>query len=160
MIKRTLLFCMLSSTAMADDSCGYKFDINTNFEGVIQSSKNYDKKASDYVDDTRKCVVSMDLKISDKWYPAVGSYVFGPDMTQNEACKRAEITAKEDTLRKNVPEKLNKKAQSNCQKTIDIPTRKVHTISYNKDVPKVCKKVWYPVVIDMKEVLAYKEVCK
>ena len=160
MIKRTLLLCILSSTAMADDSCGYKFDVNTNFEGVIQSSKNYDKKTTDYVDDTRKCLVSMDLKISDKWYPAVGTYIFGPDMTQNEACKRAEISAKEDILRKNVPEKLNKNAQSNCLKTIDIPMRKVHTISYNTDKPKVCDKIWYPVIVNSKEVLAYKENCK
>jgi hypothetical protein len=160
MIKRTLLLCVLSSTAMADESCGYKFDVNTKFEGVIQSSKNYDKKASDYVDDTRKCVVSMDLKIFNKWYPAAGTYIFGPDMTQNEACKRAEISAKEDILRKNVPEKLNKNAQSNCQKSIDIPVRKKHTISYNTDKPKVCKKIWYSVIVNSNEVLAYKEDCK
>ena len=43
---------MLSSTALADDTCGYKFDVNTNFEGVIQASKNYDKKSFDYVKDT------------------------------------------------------------------------------------------------------------
>ena len=66
MIKRTLFLCMLSSTAIADDSCGYKFDVNTNFEGVIESSKNYDKKTFDYVKDTRKCVVSLDVKIDGK----------------------------------------------------------------------------------------------
>ena len=164
MIKRTLLFCMLSSTALADDTCGYKFDVNTNFEGVIQASKNYDKKSFDYVQDTRKCVVSLDVKIEDKWHPTSGTYIFGPDMAQNEACKRAEVSAKEEVLRKNVPEKLNKKVKSSCLKSIDIPVRPVHTVSYDKPKkqpkPKVCRKTWYPVFIGSQEVLAYKDVCK
>jgi len=151
---------MISSTAMADDSCGYKFDVNTNFEGVIQSSKNYDKRAFDYVKETRKCVVSLDVRIEDKWYPTSGTYIFGPDMTQNEACKRAEITAKEDILRKNVPEKLNKKIKSSCVKSIDIPVRPVHNISYEETKLKKCEKKWYSVFIGRKEVLAYKDICK
>ena len=160
MIKRTLFLCMLSSTAIADDSCGYKFDVNTNFEGVIESSKNYDKKTFDYVEYTRKCVVSLDVKIDGEWYPTTGTYIFGPDMTQNDACKRAEVTAKEDILRKSVPEKLNKNIESSCLKTIDIPVQPVHTISYNENKPKTCKKDWYPIFVNGEEVLAYKETCK
>ena len=47
----------------------------------------------------------MDVKIHNAWYPTEAEYVFGPDMTEVDACKRAEIRAKESILRQVVPEK-------------------------------------------------------
>ena len=105
--------CLLSGVASANE-CKYKTDVDTTFEGVITKSQNYDKKTYPYVDDTRKCVVSLDVKIKDKWYPTSGTYIFGPNMAENKACKNAEVVAKEDILRTTVPEKLNKKTEQKC----------------------------------------------
>ena len=168
MLKQAIVLSLLSTSVLADDVCGYKFNVNTNFEGVITSSKNNDKRTSDYVDDTRKCVVSMDIQIEDKWYPATGTYIFGPGMSENDACERAEISAKEEVLRKTVPEKLNKKMESSCgmamaPKVIDVPLRPHHTIKFepqNKQVKLQCRKKWYPIFIGGREVLAYKESCR
>ena len=54
----------------------------------------------------------------------------------------------------------NKNIESSCLKTIDIPVRKVHNISYDEIKPKICKKDWYPIFVNGEEVLAYKETCK
>ena len=168
MLKQAIVLSLLSTSVLADDVCGYKFNVNTNFEGVIKSSKNYDKRASDYIDNTRKCVVSMDIQIEDKWYPATGTYIFGPGMSENDACERAEVSAKEEVLRKTVPEKLNKKMESSCGiamplKVIDVPLRPHHMIKFgpqNKQVKLQCSKKWYPIFIGGREVLAYKESCR
>jgi hypothetical protein len=105
--------CLMSSVAVANE-CNYKTDTSASFEGVISKSKNYDKKTYPYIKETRKCVVSLDVKIKDKWYPTSGSYVFSPSMAESEACKNAEVVAKEDILRTTVPEKLNKKTEQKC----------------------------------------------
>ena len=82
--------CLLTGVASANE-CKYSSDVDTSFEGVISKSQNYDKKTYPYIDDTRKCVISMDVKINDKWYPTSGTYVFGPDHAENDACKNAEV---------------------------------------------------------------------
>jgi len=106
--------CLLTGVASANE-CKYSSDVDTSFEGVISKSQNYDKKTYPYIDDTRKCVVSMDVKINDKWHPTSGTYVFGPDTSENDACENAELSAKENILRTTVPEKLNKTIEQKCK---------------------------------------------
>jgi hypothetical protein len=109
------LLCLSSTSLMASEiACDYKSKIDTEFMGTISSSKNYNQKSYPYVKDTRICIVKMDVKIHNTWYPTEAEYVFGPDMTEVDACKRAEIRAKESILRKIVPEKLNRILNQNC----------------------------------------------
>ena len=111
--------CLLSGVAVAGE-CKYSTDVDTSFEGVISKSQNYDKKTYPYIDDTRKCVVSMDVKINGKWHPTSGTYVFGPDMSENDACKSAELSAKENILRTTVPEKLKKTMEQKCKVNVKV----------------------------------------
>lgn len=109
------LLCLSSGTVLASESnCNYKTNVNTDFQGTISSSKNYNQKSYPYVKDTRICIVKMDVNIYNAWYPTEAEYVFGPDMTEADACKRAEIRAKESILRQVVPEKLNRIINQNC----------------------------------------------
>ena len=131
------LLCLSSGTVLASESnCNYKTNVNTDFQGTISSSKNYNQKSYPYVDDTRICIVEMDVRINKDWYPTSGTYVFGPDMTETAACKRAEIRAKETILREIVPEKLNRTMNQNCAVYVKtVPVKKV-------PIPKVeIKKV-------------------
>jgi len=170
-------FCLLSGIASANE-CKYTTDVDTSFQGIISKSQNYDRKTYPYVDDTRKCIVNMDVQIKGKWYPTTGTFVYGPDMSENAACGKAEISAKEDILRKTVPEKLNKKVEQNCKvsvgdapkpkaapsipvKVAPLQTAKVrpnHVIVPNNMI--ICKKSYMTVWIDGRKQLAYKEVCK
>ena len=130
--------CLLTGVASANE-CKYSSDVDTSFEGVISKSQNYDKKTYPYIDDTRKCVVSMDVKINDKWHPTSGTYVFGPDTSENDACKNAELSAKENILRTTVPEKLNKTMEQKCKvemtEKTEPPTPKHHQLfQFNRNL--------------------------
>ena len=98
-MKRFILpiLCATSTTALADQSsCDYKVNTDTSYEGVIEASKDYVKKTIDHLNGTRKCVIQMEAKINNEWYSTIGQYIFGPDMAENDACKKAEIRAKEN----------------------------------------------------------------
>ena len=169
--------CLLSGVASANE-CKYISDVDTSFQGIISKSQNYDRKTYPYVDNTRKCVVNMDVKIKDKWYPTTGTSVFGPDISENTACDKAEVSAKEDILRKTVPEKLNKKIEQKCKVSVGdapkpkaapstpvqvVPLQTARVIPNHVFVPKgtiICKKSYMTVWIDGRKQLAYKEVCK
>ena len=67
----------------------------------------------------------MDVRINKDWYPTSGTYIFGPDMTETAACKRAEIKAKETILREVVPEKLSRTMNQNCAVHVrTVPVKK------------------------------------
>jgi len=116
--------CLLSGVAVANE-CQYSTGVSASFNGVISKSKNYDKTTYAHVDDTRKCVVKLDVQIKDKWYPTSGSYIFGPNMAENTACKNAETSAKENILRSTVPEILKKNTEQNCNITVGEKPKEV-----------------------------------
>ena len=70
--------------------CNYEHLVNSSYIYTIQNTKDFKKEVFPYVDDTRKCVITMWVTIEDKTYPAQGSYVFWLDMTENQACEFAE----------------------------------------------------------------------
>ena len=183
------LMCLSSGAVLASESnCDYKTNVNTDFQGTISSSKNYSKSTYTHIEDTRKCIVKLDVKINNSWYPTSGTYVFGPDMTETSACKRAEVRAKESILREVVPEKLNRTLNQNCVVNVKtIPVKKVpdekKKVVIEKSSAQVFgqwkesgwKNVYSPVtkgcmvvklipttvvVINGQRVAAYKELCK
>ena len=180
------LLCISSGAVLASESnCNYKTNVNTDFQGTISSSKNYNKTTYPHVEDTRKCIIKLDVRINKAWYPTSGTYIFGPDMTETAACKRAEVRAKETILREVVPEKINRKINENFTvyvKPVPVkkcPTPKINKVSKNyssggwkeigwKDVYSsvtrgcmIAKLIPTTVVkIKGKKVAAYKELCR
>jgi len=180
--------CLLSGVAAANEyKCDMTTDIDTSFQGSIEQSRNYKRETFPYVDDTRRCLVNLEVKVKDTWYPTSGTYIFGPDMTENSACKNAETTAKENILRKTIPEKLNKIVQKNCTAKLgdEPPKPKAAPIVSVQSAPIqhqvapiqqaavnipnhyilpnntiICKKLYMTVWIDGREQLAFEKVCK
>ena len=58
----------------------------------------------------------MWVTIKDKTYPAQGDYVFGPDMSETQACEFAEKKAKEQVIREVSPVKLSSNTDLSCIK--------------------------------------------
>ena len=52
-----------------------------------------------------------------KWYPSKGEYMFGPDMSQVDACTHAEDRAKKQVMREKIPETLKSEKNLNCSLT-------------------------------------------
>ena len=124
---------------------------------IIRIHLNYDKKTYPHIEDTRKCVVNLDVEIENKWHPTSGSYIFGPDVSENEACKNAEMVAKENILRTTVPEKLNKKMEQNCK----VSVGEVSSKPVEPPPPlAVCKRVNMVVLMDGRQQLVWKEYCQ
>lgn len=105
----------------ADAPCSYDKTVETNWTQQIEKTSNLDKKVFPYVDDTRKCIMTMDVTIGGQTYPTEGSYVFGPDMSENNACEQATINAKKSVISKVSPEILTAKTEMNCSTKETMP---------------------------------------
>ena len=112
----TLLILSLGGChpAFAEAPCEYDKTVETNWTQHIEKTSNIDKKVFPYVEDTRKCIMSMDVTIDGTTYPTEGSYVFGPDMTENDACEQATVKAKKNIITEVSPEILSAKTEMNC----------------------------------------------
>ena len=59
MKKLIAALCLVSVPAMAETPCNYDHNVETQFTKSIDKSEVIDRKVFPYVDDTRKCVMSM-----------------------------------------------------------------------------------------------------
>ena len=118
-----LLIASLSGChpAFAEAPCEYDKTVETNWTQQIEKTSNIDKKVFPYVDDTRKCVMTMDVTIEGTTYPTGGNYVFGPDMTENDACEQATIKAKKKVIGEVSPEVLTARTEMNCSTKEELP---------------------------------------
>ena len=61
-----LLLSSCPNLAPAETPCNYEHLINSSYIYTIQNTKDFKKEVFPYVDDTRKCVISMWVTIKDK----------------------------------------------------------------------------------------------
>jgi hypothetical protein len=117
--KIVTLFCtLLSSTALATETpCDYKTKTKVVYEGSIESVRVVKKDVKNYVEDTRKCTMNIEARIKGKWYSSTGNYIFGPDMTEIDACSLAENRAKTKVMRTIIPETLKSEKNLKCDLT-------------------------------------------
>ena len=117
--KLAIVLTLLSSTALAEIPCDYKVNDNIIYEGKIESvrlvSKSIDKVPK--VKNIRNCKVSIEARVDGEWYPSKGEYMFGPDMSQMDACNHAEDRAKKGIMREIIPETLKSEKKLNCHLT-------------------------------------------
>ena len=111
MISRTVTTGLIMASVVVTQrlqirSCDYVKDVQTNWTQQIEKTSNIDKKVFPYVEDTRKCVMTMDVTIDGQTYPAEGSYVFGTDMSEND-CENHTVNAKKSIISEVSPEILS-----------------------------------------------------
>lgn len=94
--------------------CDYEHKVQSSYIYTIENTKNFKREVFPYIDDTRKCVITMWVQIKDKTYPAQGDYVFGPDVSENVACDFAEKKAKEQVIREVSPVTLTANTDMTC----------------------------------------------
>ena len=107
--------------AVADTPCDYTKDVSTNWTKQIEKTTDVERNVFPYVEDTRKCVMTMNVTIDGQTYPAEGTYVFGPDMTENAACENATVNAKKSVISEVSPEILSAKTEMNCSTKEELP---------------------------------------
>ena len=129
-----LLLCALLITSNAI-ACDYKSNDKVIFEGSIESVRLIDKKVYPYVDDTRICTMHIESRIDGKWYPSKSKYIFGSEMSEDEACSLAENRAKVKVMREEIPETLVSKRDLSCDLTTVRNSCKI--IYMNVEMPVV-----------------------
>lgn len=107
--------------AVADTPCDYTKDVQTNWTQQIEKTTDIERNVFPYVEDTRKCVMTMNVTIDGQTYPAEGTYVFGPDMTENNACENATVNAKKSIISQVSPEVLSATTEMNCSTKEELP---------------------------------------
>lgn len=129
----------------ADVPCEYDKTVETNWTQQIEKTSNIDKKVFPYVDDTRKCIMTMDVTIDGQTYPTEGKYVFGPDMSENAACEQATINAKKNIISEVSPEILSAKTEMNCstkpQKSVEVVESLPQENVIQEGIPVITEKV-------------------
>ena len=119
-ILTTFLCTLLTTTALATETpCDYTSKDKVVYEGKIESVRLIDKKiqSNPKVKDVLKCVVSIEARVKGKWHPSKGEYMFGPDMSQEDACGLAENRAKVKVMREIIPETLKGEKNLKCNLT-------------------------------------------
>ena len=114
----TLVCTLLTTTALATETpCDYQSKDKLVYEGSIESVRVVKKDVQKYVEDTRKCTMRLESRVNGKWYPSTGEYIFGPDMSEVDACERAENRAKIKVMRTIIPETLKSEKNLKCDLT-------------------------------------------
>ena len=128
-ISAILLLSTCANPAPAESPCDYDSSVNTQYTKTIEKTSDFKKRVFPYVEDTRKCVINMNVTIDGKTYPTMGDFVFGPDISENSACKNAENRAKEMIIRKVSPEVLSANTDMKCTvKTEKIVEKEIEPI--------------------------------
>ena len=138
--------------AFADVPCEYDKTVETNWTQQIEKTSNIDKKVFPYVEDTRKCIMSMDVTIDGTTYPTEGAYVFGPDMTENDACEQATVKAKKKVIGEVSPEVLTAKTEMNCSTKDPVQITEAQpeeTPVIQEGVPVVTERIISRKIIDV-----------
>ena len=138
MLKYKLpLLLLFSTTALADTPCDYKVDDKVIYQGSIESVRliSKDIQANPKIKDIRKCVVDIEARVDGKWHSSKGEYMFGPDMSQVDACTHAEDRAKKKVMREIIPETMTSEKNLKCDLTSSKKSCKV--IYMNTSIGKV-----------------------
>ena len=109
-----LMMVVLLLRTLNSVACDYESNEKIVFQGSIDSVRIEKRTVFPYVEDTRKCRIRLSARIDNEWYQSSGEYIFGPDMTETEACSNAENRAKLNVMREVIPETLQSQRKLNC----------------------------------------------
>ena len=133
-IFKILPLILFTTTVSAATPCNFDSKDSVIYEGKLESVRliKKDIQFNPQIKDVLKCVMSIEARVKGKWYPSKGEYMFGPDMSQEDACGLAENRAKVKVMREVIPETLKSEKNLKCDLT---------------NVRKSCKVIYMNVVM-------------
>ena len=108
------LVILCNSAFAVDVNCNYSDNTQVKSVGTIDGIRNFTSKTAEYAEEKRICAVKFDAKVGKKWYKTKGFYVFGPDMSQTEACNKAKDKAKITVLEEHAPQLVTNNVEHVC----------------------------------------------
>ena len=95
--------------------CSYGVNISSTTSHTIQKIKNVKFNTVGYYKDVNQCIATFDAKIDGRWYIAEGSYIYGPDISESQACKQAKQKAKVNIISQVSPEYVSSETIYECK---------------------------------------------
>ena len=125
------LVILCNSAFALDVNCDYSDKTQVKSVGTIDGIRNYNSEVADYAEDKRVCAVKFDAKVGKKWYETKNFYVFGPDMSQTEACNKAKDKAKIAVLEQHAPQLVTSNVEHVCtektpEKVVEKDPKPIH----------------------------------
>ena len=119
----------ITDTNSTEVNCEYSDKTTAKLVGKIDGIRNFESKTKDYAEEKRICAVGFEAKIGKKWYKTRDFYVFGPDMSQSEACNKAKDKAKIAVLEQHGPQYVTSNVEHYCEektpeKIVEVPVKK------------------------------------
>ena len=125
-----LIIMLVATNANTTEvNCEYTDKTTAELVGKIDGIRNFESKTADYAEEKRVCAVGFEAKIGKKWYKTRDFYVFGPDMSQSEACNKAKDKAKIAVLEQHGPQYVTSNVEHYCEektpeKIVEAPVKK------------------------------------
>ena len=124
-----LIIMLVATNANTTEvNCEYTDKTTAELVGKIDGIRNFESKTKDYAEEKRICAVGFEAKIGKKWYKTRDFYVFGPDMSQSEACNKAKDRAKLKVLEQHSPQLVTSNVEHYCEektpeKVVEAPVK-------------------------------------
>lgn len=114
MKKAALALLLPAIAATAESPCGYDRQIRGTYTKQIDRVISLERSVTDHMDSFRKCTVAITAVVGGESAAGEGEFSFGPDITENQACKQAEQRAKENLLARASPEVITAETNMRC----------------------------------------------
>ena len=92
-LSNVLIFIIASASyVIAEEKCVYKDSIQVKTNVEVSKTEIIKEYSKDLENRQRKCMVDFKIKV-DKWHKLHGEYIYGPELSEQEACAKAKHTA-------------------------------------------------------------------
>ena len=92
-LSNVLIFIIASASyVIAEEKCVYKDSIQVKTNVEVSKTEIIKEYSKDLENRQRKCIVDFKIKV-DKWHKLHGEYIYGPELSEQEACAKAKHTA-------------------------------------------------------------------
>ena len=92
-LSNVLIFIIASASyVIAEEKCVYKDSIQVKTNVEVSKTEIIKEYSKDLENRQRKCMVDFKIKV-DKWHKLHGEYIYGPELSEQEACTKAKHTA-------------------------------------------------------------------
>lgn len=112
----TVLALSMSYTNASDAECEYQSNVKSAYEQKVDKVDIINRRVVKYPieGNFRQCILKLRMTIGGSTHPLTESYVFGPDMTENQACELAVFKGVETIQRAHSKRVFKVEQKYNC----------------------------------------------
>ena len=112
------LVLVCGSANALEVTCDYTDKTVIKTVGKIDQTRNLRKETANYAEEKRVCAVKFDAKIGKNWVETHDFYVFGPEMSENNACDKAIAKAKVKALEQFAAQDVTSIQEEICDESV------------------------------------------